>query len=112
MPWVVVLDDEFEVWLDEQPLDVRKAIARGALVLKEMGPTLPRPWSDTIKGSAVANLKELRVQHKGQPWRVLYAFDPARQAVLLVGGNKASDKRWYDTNVPIAEARAKRHGIS
>ena len=67
------------------------------------GPQLGRPYCDTLKGSKVANLKELRVQVDGDPFRVLFAFDIERAAVLLVGGNKAGDKRWYDINIPIAE---------
>ncbi|HEY0264041.1 MAG TPA: type II toxin-antitoxin system RelE/ParE family toxin [Granulicella sp.] len=50
-----------------------------------------------------AKLRELWIQHAGQPYRVLYAFDPKRNAVLLLGGNKTGDDRWYDTHVPKAE---------
>jgi len=48
-------------------------------------------------------MRELRVQHQGEPYRVLYAFDPRRTAILLIGGNKTGDDRWYDTFVPIAD---------
>lgn len=54
-------------------------------------------------------MKELRVQARGEPWRVLFAFDPKRRAVLLVGGNKTGDRRWYKKFVPIADARYRRH---
>ena len=64
-----------------------------------------RPYADTIKGSTFTNMKELRVQHDGNPYRILFVFDPQRQAVLLVGGNKGGDKRWYEKNIPIAERR-------
>jgi hypothetical protein len=70
---------------------------------------LGRPCVDTLKGSSLANLKELRVQYKGDPWRVLFAFDPVRRAILLVGGNKAGDKRFYKTMIPVAEERFRRH---
>jgi len=50
-------------------------------------------------------MKELRIQHQGEPWRILFAFDPKRQAILLVGGNKASNKKWYKENIPIADKR-------
>jgi hypothetical protein len=66
---------------------------------------LGRPYVDTIKGSAFTNMKELRVQYDGNPYRILFAFDPQRQAVLLIGGNKRGDKRWYEKNIPIAERR-------
>jgi hypothetical protein len=50
-------------------------------------------------------MKELRVQHDGDPYRILFVFDPQRQAVLLIGGNKRADKRWYEKNIPLAERR-------
>ncbi len=54
-------------------------------------------------------MKELCIQFRGDPWRILFAFDPNRAAVLLVGGNKRGDKRWYKKQIPIADARFKRH---
>ena len=48
-------------------------------------------------------MRELRVQHEGRPYRILYAFDPRRCAILLIGGDKTSDKRWYDVHVPVAD---------
>jgi hypothetical protein len=50
-------------------------------------------------------MNELRIQYQGEPWRILFAFDPQRQAILLVGGNKTGNKRWYEENLPIAERR-------
>jgi hypothetical protein len=50
-------------------------------------------------------MKELRIQYQGEPWRILFAFDPQRQAILLVGGSKTGNKRWYEENLPIAERR-------
>ncbi len=78
-------------------------------MLEEHGPQLGRPYADTLEGSRLSNLKELRVQHRGEPYRVLYAFDPERQALLLVGGNKAGDKRWYRWMIPLAETIFERH---
>lgn len=72
-------------------------------LLEKLGPNLPRPYSDTVKGSSFANMKELRTQHNGQPYRTLYAFDPRRTAILLIGGNKAGKKNWYKTFIPIAD---------
>ena len=54
-------------------------------------------------------MRELRVQHKGRPLRVLYAFDPKRTAILLIGGDKTGDERWYDVNVPLADEIYERH---
>ena len=78
-------------------------------VLEEQGPSIGRPYVDTIKGSDLPNMKELRVQHAGLPYRILFAFDPKRQAVLLVGGNKTEDKRWYEINIPIADKRFRKY---
>ncbi len=64
---------------------------------------------DTLTGTKRSNLKELRVQHRGDPWRILFAFDPKRKAVILLGGNKAGNKNWYKENMPIAEKRFKEH---
>ena len=61
------------------------------------------PHSSDIKGSRLGNLRELRVQHAGRPYRVLYAFDPRRCALLLIGGDKTGQNRWYDEHVPLAE---------
>ena len=57
---------------------------------------LGRPHADTIHGSRVQNLRELRIQHEGRPYRVLYVFDPRRTGVLLIGGDKTGNPRWYE----------------
>ena len=63
----------------------------------------------TLKGSAYPNMKELRIQIGGEPWRVFFAFDPRRSAILLVGGNKGGDGRFYEVNLPIADERYRDH---
>ena len=73
------------------------------LVLERVGPGLGRPRVDTLKGSRYTNLKELRVQSNGRPFRILFVFDPVRNAVLLIGGDKSGRKRFYDTMIPLAE---------
>ena len=80
-------------------------------LLEERGPTLGRPLVDSIKGSRHSNMKELRPGSSGRSEvRVLFAFDPARRAILLVAGDKSQDRRgWYQTNVPIADRRFDRH---
>ena len=72
-------------------------------VLKRMGPNLGRPYVDSVKRSRHENMKELRVQSKGRPFRIFFAFDPLRRAVLLIGGNKTGDKRFYARMIPIAD---------
>lgn len=109
MNWTVESDEEFAAWLLEQAAPVRTAIAARIMVLGQFGPSLNRPHVDTLKGSAYPNMKELRVQVGGDPWRIFFAFDPRRAAILLVGGNKAGDKRFYDVNIPIADQRYARH---
>jgi hypothetical protein len=65
--------------------------------------SLPYPHCSDVKGARHGNMRELRVQHKGEPYRVLYAFDPRRTALLLIGGKKTGDDRWYTKNVPKAD---------
>jgi hypothetical protein len=86
--------------LDE---DARVAINAVVLVLERLGPALTRPYADTVKASRHPNMRELRVQHQGRPFRLLYAFDPRRTAIILVGGDKGGNDRWYDVNIPIAD---------
>lgn len=109
MEWTVLLDDDFEAWLLEQTQVVRVGIASRIALLAKAGPALGRPQVDTLAGSTLTNLKELRIQIQGDPWRVLFVFDPKRQAIILVGGNKRGDKRWYRKNIPIAEERYRRY---
>ncbi len=74
-----------------------------------MGPNLGRPRVDHVKGSEHQNMKELRIQFKGDPVRILFAFDPRRRAVLLLGGTKTGDKGWYRRNVPLADQEFTTH---
>jgi hypothetical protein len=93
--------EEFEAWflgLDEKEAE---AVARGVGLLEEKGVALGFPYSSDIKGSKA--LRELRVQSGGHPLRVFYAFDPLRRAVLLLGGDKTGDDRFYETFVAYAE---------
>ena len=110
--WVVELHPDFAKELEESAAgdpSLRREIVAAAIQLERFGPTLGRPLVDTVKGSRYPNMKELRVRHRGAPWRILFAFDPARRAVLLVIGNKASDKRWYGRSIAVAEARFADH---
>ncbi|WP_420485283.1 type II toxin-antitoxin system RelE/ParE family toxin [Iningainema tapete] len=107
--WEILFHDEFEAWFDQQDPALQEEIAAVLDVLSEEGPTLGRPYVDTISESSFNNMKELRVQFRGFPWRILFAFDPERKAILLVGGNKQGNKRWYEENIPIADKRFKEH---
>jgi hypothetical protein len=97
----VIVTAEFEAWWDGLRIEEQKSVAVVVAMLEERGSTLPFPYSSGITGST--KLRELRVQHAGKPYRVLYAFDPKRNAILLLGGNKTGVGRWYETHVPRAE---------
>jgi hypothetical protein len=73
------------------------------LLLASHGPRLPFPHSSGINGSRHEHMRELRLQHQGRPYRVLYAFDPRRAAILLICGDKTGDNRWYNKTVPVAD---------
>ncbi len=108
--WEILLLEEVEVWfLDLARTDPKAAIqVTGAIdLLAAEGPTLGRPAVDRIKGSRLHNLKELRpITGAEAAVRIQFVFDPDRQAVLLVAGNKASAWRdWYRISIPIAEQR-------
>jgi hypothetical protein len=103
MAWEVEFTEEFESWwngLTEQEQEDVDAVVKA---LEQAGPALRRPYVGTIDQSHHANMKELRVQHAGEPYRVLFAFDPRRAAILLIGGNKTGDPGWYDRMIPIAD---------
>lgn len=94
---------EFEAWwetLDEREQD---AVARVVRLLEEKGPALPYPHSSGVEGSGFSHMRELRIQHLGHPYRVLYAFDPRRVALLLIGGDKTGQDRWYEQFIPVAD---------
>jgi hypothetical protein len=109
MEWIVLFDEEFADWLDTLHADLRRKILGHVELLERFGPNLGRPRVDGIKGSAYPNMKELRVQYKGESWRVLFVFDTERSAVLLFGGNKRANARWYSESIPIADQRFSRH---
>jgi hypothetical protein len=103
MKWEIEYTEEFERWWDTLSEDEQESVAVSVGLLELMGPNLPRPHSDTVKGSRFNNMKELRTQHAGNPYRTLYAFDPRRTAILLIGGNKTGDNDWYQKYIPIAD---------
>ena len=109
MAWEVEFTDEFGQWWDSLTADEQDSINFGVRLLQERGPYLKRPHADTISGSAYLNMRELRCQHEGRPYRVLYAFDPRRVGVLLIGGDKTGDNRWYEQFVPKADAIYAKH---
>jgi hypothetical protein len=109
--WVVEVGDEFEPEFAELREDVRTAILALARLLQQLGPQLGRPRADTLNGSRHANMKELRFGADNGEWRVAFAFDPKRKAILLVAGNKSggSEKRFYRELIRQADDRFDAH---
>ncbi len=107
--WEVEYTDEFGAWWENLVEDEQASINAVVLVLEQLGPALTRPYADTVQGSRYPNMRELRVQHQGRPFRLLYAFDPRRVAIILIGGAKTGDNRWYDVYVPIADRLYEEH---
>ena len=105
MTWTVVLCDEFCEEIAEFETGLRNELLAELRHLEAFGPKLGRPKVDTLKGSTFTNMKELRFTYKRDPYRFFFAFDPARQAVVLVGGNKSGDKRFYERLIPAADTR-------
>jgi hypothetical protein len=109
MEWTIIYHEGFRRWLESLSEDIQDSVLFSVALLEGEGPLLTRPHVDTLRGSRYPNMKELRVQHRGSPLRVLFAFDWKRQAILLLGGDKTADSRWYKKNVPIAETRYQEH---
>jgi len=101
--WEVEYTDEFENWWNGLTEPEQEDVNAKVLLLQRFGPSLRRPHSDVVASSKHSNMKELIIQHGGNPYRVLYAFDPRRLAILLIGGDKTGDDRWYERFVPIAD---------
>jgi hypothetical protein len=103
MAWEVEHTDEFATWWETLTEYEQAAVAASVRLLEEEGPNLGRPAADTVKGSRHANMKELRTQAQGHPIRTFFAFDPRRTAILLIGGDKTGDNRFYDRMIPWAD---------
>lgn len=104
MEWQVEYTDEFGAWWNTLTVGEQVTLDACVDLLIDCGPVLGYPYSSGVRGSRHGHMRELRVQHRSQPYRVLYAFDPRRTAILLIGGKKGGDKRWYERFVPIADA--------
>lgn len=111
MQWTVLLYTAFEPEFLALPEAVQNELLAHAKLLEVFGPQLGRPRADTLKGSRHANMKELRFDADNGVWRVAFAFDPERRAILLVAGDKAgtSEKRFYKTLIRKADERFDAH---
>ncbi|MBA3055987.1 MAG: addiction module toxin RelE [Sphingomonadales bacterium] len=111
MTWTVANHDDFDLEFEALPEAVQDALLAAALVLQELGPLLGRPHVDTLAGSRFPNMKELRFDADDGVWRVAFAFDPKRKAILLVAGDKAgvAQKRFYKALIAKADKRFADH---
>lgn len=109
--WEVILHGEFEPEFDALPECVQDELLAHARLLQQFGPQLGRPRADTLNGSRHANMKELRFDAAGGIWRVAFAFDPNRKAILLTCGDKSggSEKRFYRQLIEKADTRFDGH---
>lgn len=103
--WLIRQTVEFQEWFDEADDVLQEDTLEHVEVLKQFGPNLGRPYVDTLKGSKLKNLKELRFNSGNKVIRVFFIFDPERNAVLLIGGDKAGsgDKTFYDVMIDQSE---------
>lgn len=107
--WDVEYTDEFGDWWETLSDSEQVSVDAGVRLLELLGPRLSRPYADAVKGSRHSNMKELRIQCEGRPLRTFFAFDPRRNAILLIGGDKTGDRRFYDRLVPVADKLYDRH---
>jgi hypothetical protein len=103
VPWDIEYTDEFGAWWGGLTDAEQESVAAVVGLLEDHGPQLGYPHSSGITTSRHAQMRELRIQHQGRPYRVLYAFDRRRTAILLLGGDKTANERWYDEFVPVAD---------
>ncbi len=109
MAWEVEYTDEFEAWWGSLGEGEQSSVAASVELLEEHGPSLRFPHSSGIESSRHGHMRELRTQHEGRPYRTLYAFDPRRTAILLIGGDKTGNDDWYEEFVPRADALYEEH---
>ena len=111
MPWTVTFDDAFRPEFDALAEAVQNELLAQLEVIRAFGPQARRPRVDTLKGSKHANMKELRFDADDGVWRVAFAFDPVRRAVLLVAGDKSGggEAKFYKTLIRIADERFDAH---
>ncbi len=111
MPWTIRNHDDFDPEFDALPAEVQDELLAMTALLEVWGPALGRPHVDTLAGSPHANMKELRFRAADGVWRVAFAFDPERQAILLVAGDKAgvAQKRFYKGLIARADSRFTAH---
>jgi len=110
MPWTVLFHPDFDAEFRELPEDIQDELLARLGLLQQFGPSLGRPNVDTLDGSSFPNMKELRFRLDGV-WRFVFAFDPQRQAIVLVGGNKEGARQsvFYKDLIRLADERFAAH---
>ena len=105
--WTVLLHSDFSAEVAELSEEVQDALLTMIALLEQHGPSMKRPWCATLAGSKYSNMKELRFSAEDGVWRVAFAFDPRRRAVLLVGGDKSGvgQKKFYKALIAKADSR-------
>jgi len=111
MTWTVLYHDAFLPEMEALAEEVQDSLLVMAEMLTALGPSLGRPHADTLAGSQYANMKELRFRADDGVWRVAFAFDPERKAIILVAGDKSgvAQKRFYKGLIARADARFAEH---
>ena len=109
MSWDVEYTNEFGHWWSKLAEGEQDDITAMVDLLVEHGPGLPFPYSSSVEGTRHGHMRELRIQSGGRPIRVFYAFDPRRSAILLTGGDKTGDDRFYRRYVPLADKLYNEH---
>ena len=103
MTWEVEFTDEFGEWWSTLNEGEQDSVDHTVRLLQAKGPALQFPHTSAVANSRHGHMRELRIQHQGEPYRVFYAFDPRRAAILLIGGNKTGDDRFYERMIPRAD---------
>ncbi|ECI4026966.1 type II toxin-antitoxin system RelE/ParE family toxin [Salmonella enterica] len=109
--WDIITTECFDGWFLAQSDALRESVYEAMGVLEKFGPALGRPYVDTLNDSDFANMKELRIQHNGNPVRAFFAFDPTRRAIVLCAGDKtgANEKRFYKDMIRLADSEYRKH---
>ena len=111
MSWPAYFHPKFEEEVNELPEAVQDGLAAALAPLRKFGPSLGRPDVDALNGSKFPTMKELRLRAYGGVWRVAFAFNPQRNAILLVAGDKSgvSETKFYKRLIDKADRRYKEH---
>ncbi|RJT43205.1 type II toxin-antitoxin system RelE/ParE family toxin [Rahnella woolbedingensis] len=108
--WIINTTERFDGWFVGLEDVEQASVLALVIVLKDKGPALSRAYADTVNYSCHRNMKELRIQSKGDPIRAFFAFDPLRRGILLCAGNKVgNEKRFYEVMIPVADSEFTRY---